>query len=288
MRNWVMVVLLLCIGTILTAQELDDTIIDELFETDDEVLADLWDEVSSYHFIYATLNYSNNTLYSGRKYGEKQYSILPQVFYLHSKGWVLGIAGNLYQNGSPVWSSTILTAGFSKTVGSKQWLNYRFSFDKYFFSNADSIEPSFTSSLNVGMTFKTRTIGWRNNFSLLLGNETSFQYASSAYARLNLIKFSKYNKLTFEPQVTLSFGDETALVYQPGRQIGQYTLPPVASYQKIWGLMNTQFQIPLDLSLGNFDFELGYNYNIPRALGDDDQLPQTSFINFSIGYFFSL
>ena len=50
--------------------------------------------------------------------------------------------------------------------------------------------------------------------------------------------------------------------------------------------INTQINIPLSVSLKSWDFELGYNLNIPNSLVHEDPLKTTSYFNLSVGYLF--
>jgi len=49
-------------------------------------------------------------------------------------------------------------------------------------------------------------------------------------------------------------------------------------------LINTQFNIPLQYTVGPFDVELGFNYNIPSELGNETDLKNTSFFNLGVAY----
>ena len=56
----------------------------------------------------------------------------------------------------------------------------------------------------------------------------------------------------------------------------------------VFDLLNTQINIPLSLSLKSWDFELGYNVNLPNALVYESNLKTTSYFNLSVGYLFDL
>jgi hypothetical protein len=56
----------------------------------------------------------------------------------------------------------------------------------------------------------------------------------------------------------------------------------------VFGLINIQFNMPLQYSLGSFDLELGFNYNLPSELGDEVDLKNTSFFNFGVAYLIDL
>jgi hypothetical protein len=58
-------------------------------------------------------------------------------------------------------------------------------------------------------------------------------------------------------------------------------------YKDVWGLMNVQLQLPLSLSLKNFDIEAAWIYNIPQTMGNSQTYPENSFFRISIGYIFT-
>jgi hypothetical protein len=54
--------------------------------------------------------------------------------------------------------------------------------------------------------------------------------------------------------------------------------------ENVFGLINTQINIPLQYTAGPFDFELGFNYNFPSELGNESDLENTHFFNFGLAY----
>ena len=58
--------------------------------------------------------------------------------------------------------------------------------------------------------------------------------------------------------------------------------------RNVFDLINTQISIPLELDRGNWDFQLSYNINLPKALANESNLSPTGYFSFSIGYFSTL
>jgi len=52
--------------------------------------------------------------------------------------------------------------------------------------------------------------------------------------------------------------------------------------------MNTQLYLPLEISIGDLDIELGYTYNLNRSLDTDYTYDNTSVFSVSLGYFFMI
>ncbi len=60
----------------------------------------------------------------------------------------------------------------------------------------------------------------------------------------------------------------------------------ITEEQDIFGLINTQLQFPIVMSYKNFDLELGYIINFPRAIIPSDFINNTHFFSLSIGHSF--
>ncbi len=56
----------------------------------------------------------------------------------------------------------------------------------------------------------------------------------------------------------------------------------------IFDLLNTQLNFPISLTSKAWDFEVGYNLNLPKATAAESDLPTTGFFNLSVGYMFDL
>ena len=56
----------------------------------------------------------------------------------------------------------------------------------------------------------------------------------------------------------------------------------------VFGLINTQVNLPLQYHSGRFDLEFGYNLNFPSELEGESGLENTGFFNAGIGYLIDL
>ncbi len=279
------VLFLILIGSvsILKAQKSDDLFEDLLF-SDDEEFNKIFGLISNYQFLYATVNYSNKTYFAGRDLGIDQYFLTPQIFYLSSKGLMLGVSGVVYSGLNPKWNTTELTAGYSHSFGKLKNFMYKALYNRYVFAKQDSVTPSFKNSIGIGVSYRKKSFGTRFDGSLLFGNETSAQITCDAYYEILIIKFGKYDKISIKPELSLYFGtEETMLLRTVGIFKRQFYY-----YRNSFGWMNSELSLPIILSFGNFDFEAGYNINFPRALGDNTPLKSVSTLNLSIGYIIGL
>lgn len=266
-----------------------DSLIDDLF-FGDELQAFVPEVSKNYQFLYFRTNYDSRTYFAGREIGDEQYNLSGQLFYMHSNGIFAGISGSWYSQLDPGYRTTVLTLGFGKGLKKASFLRYRFSYDYFLFHQDDpDFDPLYTSSLNTGMTLKSKSLGTRLDASFLLGKEVSAQLSWDAYAYLNLVKLGKYDKIRLEPEVSLYFATETAAF-----SLSEVLIDPVtnevtgAYYEDTFGLLNIQLSLPLNITFHNFDLELSYQYNLPRTQGNVIDYPESSSFRLSLGYMFSL
>lgn len=259
----------------------------ELSDITDAELQDLLNAMYNYKFIYVRTEFENKTYFTGKDIGIDQYNLAGQICYQGSKGLNIGIAGIMFSDFEPKYNTTELTAGYNNRVAGVKGLSVRATYSRYFFAKIDSIESSdFNSSVNTGVTYQWKGIGSSADFALLLGKESSVQFAWDIFAYIPIIKFGITNKLNIEPEVSLYFGNETIV-------LSQYINLPWSSREifteeKNFGLMNTRIRIPVSIYLGNLDISAGYNFNFPRFPGISDKPENTSFFNISVGYLFGL
>lgn len=284
------IILLICIIAYCSSysQELSDNelneVIDGLFEknkTLDEVLASF----TKYHFLYASVNYNNDTYFSGRDIGVQQFNFSPKISYLHYSGFSLNLAGIYYDKFDPKWDLTTVNIGYGKTLGKNNTFKYYSSYTRYFYNNG--LSNSFENDVNVGVGIKNKkkTIGTQLSGSYLFGNDNALQLASTSYVLLRLAKTPNY-RLDFRPQFSIIAGDQTIELarnyIQNGRLVTVYTT------NKLFCLINRQLNFPIQFNTNSFDFELGYNINFPSAIGSETNLKNTSYFNFSAAYLFDL
>lgn len=269
--------------------QLDSVLNEVLF--DDEDFIELVSSSQNFQFLYTRMNYDSKTYFAGRDIGFQQYNMTGQIAYFHSIGINLGAAAVYYSAMDPKISTFVLMGGYNgKLFGSSDY-RYRVSYDRYFFPQSEVLSASsFNSSISGGFTIDKKIAGTRLDYSLLMGKEYGSQVSWDLYGDITVYKFGKFNRIKFEPELSLYFGTDQTIITQlgiiPGRFPSQYELTEIQ--REKFGWMNTELKLPVTLSLGDFDFELGYNLNFPRLVIDSEKLQTTSYLNFSIGYLISL
>ena len=266
-----------------------DSLIEDVVFGDDE-LSYLFGLKDNMQFLYMRTSYDSRTFYAGREIGENLYNMTGQLYYLNSNGLFAGLAGAWYDQIDPAYQITVLSLGYSKGLKKAKFFRYRASFDYYLYHNNDpDFDPTYTSGLNLGTTFKSKSVGTRLNASFLLGDNIGKHLSADLYAHLTLLKFGHYNKLRLEPEISFYFGTESVALngYDNLTNLIEGDLSNSA-YTDEFGLMNTQLEIPLSLTYKGFDIDISWTHNFPRSLDPNLLYPENSFISFSVGYIFNL
>lgn len=267
-----------------------DSLLNEVLFEDDGYM-EIFSPSKNYQFLYSKLNYDTKTFFAGRDIGIDQYNMTGQISYFHSIGISLGAAAAYYSEINPRISTVLLMAGYSGRFTKSMDYRYRISYDRYFFPQSNLLaESSFNSSINGGITINKKLAGMRVDYSLLVGKDYGSQVSGDLYSNINILKFGKFNRIKFEPELSFYFGSDKTIISQvgivPGRFPKQYYTTQVAKEK--FGWMNTELKLPVSISYRNFDFEMGYNLNFPISIVSTEQLKSTSYFNFSIGYLISL
>jgi hypothetical protein len=261
-----------------------DDLIDELFFDNQQFLDEFIESDFSYNFLYTSISYNSNTFFSGRDVGTDQFNLIPQVSYYHSSGFNASISGIYYENFAPSWDFTSVSLGYFNTLGRQKNIIYNVGYTKYFYS--DTFDD-FTNSLDfsIGIRNKKRTLGSTISTSYLFGTDESYQIVSSSFVNFNVKRTSNF-AVRFRPNINFiiarqSFFFSKILRTPSGPQLFEFR-------QNVFDLLNTQVSFPISLTTNSWDFEIGYNINLPNMVANEADLQTTSFVNFSFGYMFDL
>ncbi|WP_298780470.1 hypothetical protein [uncultured Polaribacter sp.] len=260
-----------------------DGLIDELFFTDQQFVDELIESDNYYNFLYTTVSYNSNTFFSGRS-SIDQFNIIPQISYYHSSGFNASISGIYYENFSPTWDFTSLSLGYYNTLGKKKNIVYNLGYTKYFYN--DEFDD-FTNSidLSIGIRNVKRIFGSTISGSYLFGTDNSFQIISNSFVNFTLKKTPDF-ALRLRPNINFIISNQTISFI--GITEPQLMVEEQVFTQNVFDLLNTQISLPLSITSNSWDFELGYNFNLPNAVASEADLSTTSFFNLSVGYMFDL
>jgi hypothetical protein len=268
-----------------------DAYIDDLL-LEEESLDEMLVSFTNFNFLYAAINYNSATYFSGRDVDIDQYNIVPQLTYMHSKGFYASVSGIYYSEFEPNWDVTTVTAGFGKSFGKKKLWRYYGSYSYYFYSN--DLDNLYNSSASGGLSIrnKKRNLGTQISGTYYFGNELGYQLVSRSFATINVLKTNKH-QLKFRPQLSIITG--TQIIDLSGGSLEKLLVAPeelvvddIIVQSSAFGLINTQINLPLLYSTSSFDFELGFNFNFPSELEGETDLKNTSFFNVGVAYLIDL
>jgi hypothetical protein len=269
-----------------------NTIVDELLM--EENFNDLLASLSNFHFLYFYVNYNSATYFSGRDIGIAQFNVSPQITYMNSKGFYASISGLIYSEFIPHWDVTTATIGYGKTFGKNKIFRYFGSVSGYLYSD-NNIDGLYYGTTNAGLSIqnKKRTIGTVVSGTYYFGGESTYQIVSRSYVNLKLLKTSNHS-LKFRPQLSIITGtqlvDIGGVPLQKEAIIKETLAEPEEEIltSNVYRLIYTQFNFPIQYSYKSFDFELGYNLNIPSAFENESNVKNTGYFNLSLAYLLDL
>lgn len=270
-------------GQEITDDQEIDSLLDELFFSDEKLVDDLLNALNDYNFIYSSVTYSSNTFFAGRDSGVDQFNITPQISYFNSSGFNAAVTSVYFENQDPNWDFVSITAGYGNTLGKSKNFHYNLGYSRFFFSDGFD---DFNNSIDVtfGVRNKERTFGVIGAASYLFGTQQSLQLASRLYGNFALSRGTGY-AFKFRPQLNFLFAEQ-AITFMPPPRDGLPPPPPITIEE--FGLLNTQLSIPISYTSSSWDIELGWNVNFPNPIDREGDLDSTNFFSLTLGYLFDL
>jgi len=279
----IIVLLLLISGIVPAFAQTDriDSLLNDLVYNDNDPLM-MPEKPVKFDFISTGINFNSNTFYAGREVGiDKMFNITGHLFYYNSTGLFIGASGNWFDQLTPSYSATTLSAGFSKAVDKKKLFTFRTSYSRFLYYKPDTASYyPYKNNFSLGLSFRKNWIGARISSNLLFGEEYKFNISTGLYSRFTLIKLGKYNKIYMAPEVSAFMGSETIATTKGGSGDGNQTI----NTKEVYSLLNTQLYIPIGISIGDFDLEFNYSVNFPTTQDASITYPVSSFYTISIGY----
>ncbi|MBN1953002.1 MAG: hypothetical protein JW801_17490 [Bacteroidales bacterium] len=257
-----------------------DSLLNDLVYNDSDPLI-IPGEPAKYHFFYAGTAVNSKTMYAGREIGEDMINISGHIYYYTSSGLFIGLSGRWFSQLSPGYNNTTLSVGYGKAIGKKKEFNLRGSYSRFIYADPLLAElyPD-KNSLSLGLSYRKKWFGSRLSGSFLFGEGLASNLSMAVYSRFTLVKLKRNNKVYTSPELSLFLGTETVTTGQTGSMAsGSYT-----GTKEVFGLLNTQVNVPLAISLGDFDIELSCTLNIPTTQDVSIAYPVSMYYGISVGY----
>ncbi|PZX13435.1 hypothetical protein LX69_02691 [Breznakibacter xylanolyticus] len=252
-----------------------DSLLSDLIYDDIDLLDG--QDAERYDFVYLGTAYSNRTFYAGREVGDGMMNQSWYAYYYGACGLFAGASGAWYDGLTPAYSSTSLSVGYGGYFSDSKRVAYRFSYSRYLYHDEVVADESlYQNNINVGLSYRKGWFGARGGVNYLFGDEQKLGFYGALYSRLKLAGFGAQNALFMVPEVSAFVGKEWVNVTRDGQLV----------YDELYGLMNTQVIIPLEVSLGNFDVEVSGVANFPFTRDELVSYPASLYLMMSVGYVF--
>ena len=249
-------------------------VLDELFDMESPLV-----NFDRSDYLYTTFSFDDKVYFAGRDFGINQYSFTPNISYMRGQNFFLSLGSAYFSELNPNWDFISLSSGYSIFLDNSKLFNLTGIYSRIFFSaDADELNPN---RLAISLIYTKKNLRTRLSGGYLFGGSSSFYLAPSVSYDLKLISKDNWD-LTFSPVIGFLFSQQTV-----SEQISSgFSTQRID--QDIFELINTQFEFPFELDLGQWDFELSYKINLPNPLNSETNISNTSFFTFTIGYFVGL
>ena len=272
------------ISALCTAQEVElseaDVILDDLFVSDSLDVLELFDKLKKQDYLYTTVIYNNKTLFSGRDFGVNQYSVFPSISYIDGDNFFLNLNAGYYSGVNPTWDFVTLSGGYSNYLNTRKTLlaSGVYSYSSY----SQDVADLNNHRLTAGLSFRKKW--FRNTLTLgyLFGGASSTFVSNNTYISIDILD-TKLFDISIRPRIGFFWGNQTVseLVFIRPRQFEYVNT-------NYFQLLNTEVGIPVELDFGNWDVEIEYTFNSPKALPSEEGLKNSGFILLSLGYLIEL
>ncbi len=255
-----------------------DSLLTDLFEASEINIESLLANQSQHH-LYASLSSDEHVYFMGRDFDIDQFSLSPSLSYINASNFFLTVGGNYYSGLTPQWDAFTMSAGTSIKLNRKNNLKLNVGYSRSFFTdNNEALNPN-TLSSSLRFRHKTLRLGLAGGW--MFGGDETYYLLQNNTLNLSLFNTNSFS-LGLRPDLSFMFSkqliSETVNVQVLNRVVTQ-TLE-----KENFGLINTQLEIPLDLDVGNWDFELAYTFNFPTPIEGESAIQSSGYWSFSLGY----
>ena len=252
-----------------------DSVMDEFFSTD-SLLVDL----SKTNYLYTNFSFDESVFFAGRDFDIKQFGFTPSISYMRGQNFFISLGSAYFSELDPKWDFVSISSGYSVFLDPKERLSLTGIYSRIFFTaNADELNPN---RLSAALAFRKNSFRLRCATGYLFGGSTAFYTSLTSSYDISIFETDSW-EMSFNPQLSFLMSEQTT-----SEQIASGFLNTQTLERDVFDLINTQISIPIELDTGNWDFQLSYNINLPKALANESNLSTSGYLSFSVGYFSAL
>ena len=259
--------------------EEEDTILDSLIEeffSADSLMVNL----SKTNYLYTTFSFDESVFFAGRDFDIEQFGFTPSISYMRGQNFFVSLGSAYFSELDPDWDFLSISSGYSLFLDREDRFSLTGIYSRIFF--ADDTADLNPNRLSVALDFRKKSFRLRCSAGYLFGGSTAFYTSLNSSYDISIFETQRW-EMSFNPQLSFLISEQTI-----SEQIASGFFKMQTLERDVFNLINTQINIPLELDIGNWDFQLSYNINLPRALANESNLSPSGYFSFSIGYFSTL
>ena len=252
-----------------------DNLIEEFFSTDSLMV-----NLSKNNYLYTTFSFDESVFFAGRDFDIEQFGFTPSISYMRGQNFFVSFGSAYFSELDPNWDFLSISSGYSLFPDREDRFSLTGIYSRIFF--ADDTADLNPNRLSVALAFRKKNFRLRCSTGYLFGGSTAFYTSLTSSFDISIFETQMW-EMSFNPQLSFLMSEQTI-----SEQITSGFFKMQTVERDVFNLINTQISIPLELDRGNWDFQLSYNINLPRALANESNLSPSGYFSFSLGYFSAL
>lgn len=264
---------------IFSQTEEEDAILDSLIEgffSTDSLMVNL----SKTNYFYTTFSFDESVFFAGRDFDIEQFGFTPSISYMRGQNFFVSLGSAYFSELDPKWDFVSISSGYSLFLDRVDRFSLTGIYSRIFF--ADDTADLNPNRLSVALAFHKNSLRLRCSAGYLFGGSTAFYTSLTSSYDISITETESW-EMSFNPQLSFLMSEQTI-----SEQIAYGLFNTQTLDRDVFDLINTQISIPLELDIGNWDFQLSYNVNLPKALANESNISPSGYFSFSIGYFSTL
>ena len=252
-----------------------DSVLDELFQIDSTMV-----DLSQNHYLYTTFSFDESVFFAGRDFEIDQFGFTPSISYMQGQNFFVSLGSAYFSELDPNWDFISISSGYSLFLDRMEHFSITGIYSRVFFSvDAEDLNPN---RLSASLSYRKNRSRMRLSVGYLFGGSTSFYTAASGSYEFSILENTR-GQIIFNPQLNFLMSEQTV-----SEQITSGLFNNQTIETDVFDLINTQLSLPIQWDTGQWDFELSYNINFPKALSSENDLNTSGYFTVSIGYFSAL
>lgn len=236
-----------------------------------------------------SLGYDGHVTYRGRDNGASQYAFMPSLSYRHPSGLFATGATSWLSDPTNRWDVLSLSLGYEKEIAAS--LSVQASYSRYWFrSDSKQSRSVMNNALQFGSSLELSRTTISAGADMDFGNKSEFSFSLEVDHRIECGSLFNLLPATFEPGISALFGqqdeDAVALRIAKTRKAAAAALPAKAKKNKVFGIMDYEFVLPLTLAFKKVEMIPQFTFDIPCNVVDASS--SSPFGSFSIEITYTL